>query len=158
MLHPPPELGPLAFLLGTWRGGGHGEFPTTEAFDYGEEMTFEHVGEPYLLYSQRGWLSSDGTPLHFERGFLRPGAAPAEVELALAHPLGLTEIAEGVLDGTTLRLATGEVGRTPTGMAVRGLVRRYRVDGDVLRYGIDMATDDTPMTRHLTAELRRQAD
>ena len=151
-----PELEPLSFLVGTWRGSGHGEFPTLDDFDYGEVMTFEHVGDPFLLYSQRSWLASDGTPLHFEGGFLRPGAEPGEVELALAHPLGLTEIAEGRLDGTTLRLATREVGRTSTGMAVRGLLRRYRIEGDVLRYELDMATDDTRMARHLTAELRRQ--
>lgn len=151
-----PELEPLSFLVGTWRGSGHGEFPTLDDFDYGEVMTFEHVGDPFLLYSQRSWLASDGTPLHFERGFLRPGAEPGEVELALAHPLGLTEIAEGRLDGTTLRLATREVWRTSTGVAVRGLLRRYRIEGDVLRYELDMATDDTPMARHLTAELRRQ--
>jgi hypothetical protein len=160
-LHPlapgplPPKLRPLSFLVGTWRGGGRGEFPTIDGFDYGEDMVFEHVGDPFLLYTQRSWLASDGTPLHFERGFLRPGAGEGEVELALAHPLGLTEISEGRVEGTTLVLTTREVGRTSTGMAVRALARRYRVDGDALHYELDMATDETPMTRHLTAELRR---
>lgn len=160
-LHPlapgpfPSELLPLSFLIGTWRGGGRGDFPTIDGFDYGEDMVFEHVGDPFLLYTQRSWLASDGTPLHFERGFLRPGAGEGEVELALAHPLGLTEISEGWVEGATLELATRQVGRTSTGMAVRALARRYRVEGDVLRYELHMATDETPMTRHLTAELRR---
>jgi hypothetical protein len=154
----PPELVRLSFLVGTWRGGGRGVFPTIDAFDYGEDMVFEHVGDPFLLYTQRSWLASDGTPLHFERGFLRPGAREGDVELALAHPLGLTEISEGRVDGTTLELATREVGRTSTGAAVRALARRYRVDGETLRYELDMATDETPMTRHLTAELRRLPD
>ena len=36
---------------------------------------FDHVGEPYLLYVQESW-SPEGEPVHFERGFLRPGAGP----------------------------------------------------------------------------------
>ena len=49
----------------------------------------------------------------------------------------------------------GDVGRTRTGLDVVGLERRYRVDGDVLTYEVDMATERTAMTMHLRAELRR---
>jgi hypothetical protein len=59
---------------------------------------------------------------------------------------------------TTIEVATGTIGRTSTGMDVVGLVRRYRVEGDSLRYEIDMATGSTPMTRHLAAELHRGSD
>ena len=41
------------------------------------------------------------------------------------------------------------------GSTVTALRRRYRVAGDVLSYEIDMAMDETAMTRHLVAELRR---
>ena len=47
------------------------------------------------------------------------------------------------------------MGRTGTGSAVTALRRRYRLDGDVLSYEIDMAMDETAMSRHLVAELRR---
>lgn len=150
----PAELEPLAFLLGVWRGTGTGEYPTIEPFGYGEEMAFEHVGDAFLLYSQRSWLLSDASPLHFERGFLRPGTR-GRVELALAHPLGLTEVSEGDLDGPTIELASTSVARTPTGSAVTALVRRYRVSGEVLRYELDMQMDGVAMSRHLTAQLRR---
>jgi hypothetical protein len=40
-------------------------------------------------------------------------------------------------------------------MAVSGLRRRYEIEGDSMRYEIEMATDATPMTRHLMATLRR---
>ncbi len=148
------DLEPLSFLLGAWHGGGDGEFPTIGAFRYGEEMVFEHVGDPFLLYSQRSWLEAHEAPLHFERGFVRP-AAPGRVELVLAHPLGLTEVAEGTLEGTVMTTASTAMGRTTTGDPVIELVRRWRVDGDRLSVELDMATEMTPLARHLTGELRR---
>jgi THAP4-like, heme-binding beta-barrel domain len=151
-----PEVVPIAFLLGTWRGQGEGRYPTIEPFRYREEIVFENVGDAFLLYGQESWSLDDGAPVHFERGFLLPGG-DGIVELVLAHPIGVTEIAHGRIDGTTIELATaeGDVGRTRTGLDVTGLTRRYRVDGDVLAYRLDMATERTPMTLHLEAELRR---
>lgn len=149
-----PDVTQLAFLLGTWRGEGEGGFPTVDPFRYGEELTFEHVGDPFLVYAQRSWSTADEAPLHFERGFLRPGPG-GRVELTLAHPLGLTEIAEGALLGTALALDSSHVGRTGTGSAVRAVRRAYRVDGDELTYELDMEMDAVPMTPHLRATLRR---
>jgi THAP4-like, heme-binding beta-barrel domain len=150
-----PDVEPLRSLLGAWRGEGKGEYPTMDPFDYGERIIFEHVGDAFLAYAQWSWLAGDGTPLHFERGFLRPGNAEGGVELMLAHPLGLTEVSEGVLRGGSMRLASRSIGRTSTGMALVGLERRYRIDGDELTYEIDMATETTPMVRHLTGRLGR---
>src|SRR5688500_4741912 len=93
----------LAFLLGTWRGTARGGYPTSGPFEYGEEMVFEHVGGPFLVYAQRGGLRGDGAPLRLERGFLRPGG-DGRVELTLAHPLGLAEVSEGALDRTSMDL------------------------------------------------------
>lgn len=153
-----PELAPLAFLLGTWRGEGAGEYPTLQPFDYVEELRFEHAGDPFLLYAQRSFARGDGAPLHFERGFVRP-AGPKAVEVTMASPLGLTEITHGRVDRSTLELATtpGDVVRTHTGSAVTGITRQYRVDGDVMRYTLEMSMDATPMTLHLTGELRRRS-
>lgn len=148
------DLQPLAFLLGTWRGDGMGEYPTIDPFSYVEEMTFDHVGDMFLCYQQASWSPVDGGPIHFERGFLRPGVA-GRIEFTLAHPIGLTEVAEGALDGTSFELSSTEVGRTTTGLTTTAVVRSYRVDGDVLRYRTDMATDETPMALHLEAELHR---
>jgi THAP4-like, heme-binding beta-barrel domain len=148
------RLATLAFLLGTWRGEGTGEYPTIDPFDYEEEMRFEHAGDGFLLYQQASWSPEDGGPIHFERGFLRPGE-PGRVELTLAHPIGLTEVTEGTLDGTAFELTSTCVGRTTTGLTTTALIRRYVVDGDVMRYRTDMATDETSMALHLEAELHR---
>jgi hypothetical protein len=79
------------------------------------------------------------------------------VELVLAHPIGVTEVAHGRVDAGEMRLRGEElsIGRAATGSDVRGLERRYRFDGDALTYEIDMATGTTPMTLHLTGSLRR---
>jgi hypothetical protein len=151
----PDEVGFLAPMLGTWVGEGRGEYPTMEAFDYGERLTFDHVGDAFLQYVHRSWLLEDGTPLHFERGFLRPGARAGSVELTLAHLLGLTEVSHGTLVDGQMHLVATSMGRTATGMAVVGVERRYRIDGDEITYELDMATETTPMIRHLTGRVRR---
>ena len=148
------DLEPLAFLLGTWRGEGEGDYPTTSPFAYREELVLEHVGDPFLLFTQQSWMIPDHAPLHFERGILRPGG-PGRVELALAHPLGLVEVSEGTVEGTSLDLVSRSVSRTSTGDPVVALARSYRVEGDVLRYEIGMATESTPLTFHIRAELRK---
>jgi hypothetical protein len=150
------DIASLAFLLGTWRGEGTGGYPTIQPFGYREELVFEHVGDPFLLYRQESWGSAS-EPVHFERGFLRPGETQGSLELCLAHPIGVTEVAHGTLEGTGFDLtATAEgIARTRTGLDVQGVRRRYRVVGDDLTYQLDMATTDTPLTLHLEATLRR---
>lgn len=91
---------------------------------------------------------------------MRPGSALDSVELTLAHPLGLTEIAEGIVEttaegATMIELTSLDIGHTSTGKDVTGMARRYRVQADGLTYEIDMQTGATPMTRHLIGELRR---
>lgn len=91
--------------MGTWSGAGRGSYPTlASAFTYQEEVTFSHVGKPFLAYSQRTW-SVDGqgarVPMHAESGYLRV-VAPKEseadrvqLELTVADPTGLTHLYEG---------------------------------------------------------------
>jgi len=149
-----PDLQAIAFLLGTWAGEGEGDWPSSGPFRYGEEMSFEHAGEPFLLYAQRSWAAGDGEPLHFERGFLRP-AGPGRVELVLAHPLGIVEVAEGSVSANAIAVASTTVATTATGSPVTELRRRFELDGDVLRYELEMAMRDVPLTRHLKGELKR---
>ena len=151
-LHPDVEA--MAFLLGTWRGEGEGEWPPGKPFRYGEEMIFEHVGDAFLPDAQRSWSIEDGSPLHFERGFLRP-AGTGRVELVLAHPLGIAEGDEGTLDDGVLDLTSVAVSVTSTGPRVTDMRRRIAVHGDRLRYELHMAMPEVALTRHLTGELTR---
>jgi hypothetical protein len=151
----PEALVPIAFLLGTWRGDGHGVYPTIEPFDYGEEVTFACPGKPFLAYRQRTWRLDDGTPLHAETGYWRPGGAGL-VEVMIAHPFGATELLEGSVSGTSLKLASRNVGLTSTAKSISATERDVEVVGSTLRYRVGMAAVGLPMTHHLSAILERQ--
>lgn len=148
------DLAPLAFLLGTWAGEGWGEYPTVPRFAYREEVVFGHLGKPQLSYRQQTWHAEDGRPLHAEAGWFRPGRDGA-VELVLAHPTGLVEVADGRVVGGRVALASTVVHGTATAKEVRAVTRVIEVDGDVLRYELAMAAVGVPLVPHLRAELRR---
>src|SRR5437763_5530408 len=97
------DLASLAFLLGDWVGEGRGEYPTIDPFAYGEEVRFWHVGKPFLAYTQRTWNVDTGMAMHSEMGYWRPRPVGG-VELVLAHPGGVVEVLEGVVDGHAVRL------------------------------------------------------
>lgn len=154
-----PAVRPLATLLGTWRGEGHGAYPTIEAFDYGEEVVFSQVGKPFLAYRQRTWSLADGAPLHAEAGYWR-ATDDGAVEVVLSHPFGAVEaLTGGVVSPAplALRLASQQVVTTPTAKRIDAVERDVDVgdDGDTLRYAVRMAAVGEPMTHHLAATLRR---
>ncbi|WP_285030461.1 peroxynitrite isomerase [Mycolicibacterium sp. lyk4-40-TYG-92] len=162
-----PDVAVLAPLLGTWAGTGSGEYPTIASFDYLEEVTFGHVGKPFLAYSQRTWAADPGPiagsagrgrPLHAETGYLRV-PAPGRIEWVLAHPTGITEILQGTLstDGEfVLDLATTDIGRTDSAKEVDALRRWFRLDEDTLSYNVRMAAVGVPLRHHLAAVLHRK--
>ncbi len=149
----------LAFLLGEWRGLGVGGYPDVPEFRYEQELSFTHDGRPFLAYTSQSWLLDDDgarlRPSGTERGFWRPGAAPRDVEVLLAHPTGIVEVYVGEVAFSKIELASDVVARTSTAKAVTALTRLYGlVEGD-LAYAIDMAAVDRPLQSHLSARLRR---
>jgi hypothetical protein len=152
-------VGVLRPLIGTWTGTGRGDYPTIEAFDYLEEVTFSHVGKPFLAYSQRT-RSPAGAPLHAETGYLRV-PAPGRIEMMLAHPTGITEIDEGTVvahdDGTiAIEVHSTTIALSGTAKDVFAVAREVRVNGDELSYTVSMAAVGHPLQQHLRATLRRR--
>jgi hypothetical protein len=153
-----PDVDQVAFLLGTWTGTGHGEYPNIEPFDYEETVEFGHVGKPFLTYTQRTRHLTEGRPLHGEMGYWRvvhTGDGPAWLEVVLAHPSGFTEMLTGTANGTHIHLVSTSVVATPTAKQVTAIERSFQVDGDTLTYELRMAAQGHPMTHHLAAELKR---
>ena len=155
---PHPEVAPLAFLLGRWLGAGVGGYPTIESFQFGQEITFGHVGKPFLNYSSRTWLldaeGNPGRPLAMETGFWRP-RPEGKLEVLLAHPTGITEIYLGEVNGTKIELSTEVVARTESAKEVTAGHRLYGLVGSDLAYAYDMAAVGQSLQPHLSAQLKR---
>lgn len=154
-----PDVAALAPLVGVWAGQGSGFYPTIAPFEYLEEVTFGHVGKPFLTYVQRTKATDDGRPLHGETGYLRVPSA-GRVELVLAHPTGVTEIEEGRAsvygDTIGMELVATTIGRTASAKEVTALSRSISVDGNVLTYTVHMGAVGRPLQQHLTATLHRK--
>jgi hypothetical protein len=172
-----PAIAPLSFLLGRWKGTGKGDYPTIKSFDFAQEVTFSHVGKPYVIYTSRTWrLKTDDNgelvhdehgvpirlePLATEAGFWRP-QPNGTVEVLLSHPTGITEIYMGIFRSlTSVEMITDQVLRTPTakayerGKRLYGLVPSQTREGEKdLAYAFDMEAMGQPMTPHLWAVLQ----
>ena len=151
-----PLLVPLARLVGTWRGTGHGVYATITPFDYTDEWTFTDVGKPFLAFAERTWI--DGQARHVETGYLRP-SGPGRVELVVALPTGHAELAHGTVrpDGEAIVMELdAPVASSESAKPVDRLVRRFRVEGDSLTYELDMQAVGRELQPHLRAALTRR--
>ena len=171
-LHPDCEQ--LGFLLGVWRGAGEGSYPTIESFGYTEEVTFSHVGKPFLGYTQKTKHAVSGAPLHAEAGYLRAVGA-GRVEFVVVQPSGIVELHSGTVDRGTVDRGTVDRGTvdegalvlqldgvhtTPTAKSVTDVHRQIWVEQHAgvttLAYQVSMAAVGEPLTHHLRATLVQQ--
>ncbi|GLW65329.1 UPF0678 fatty acid-binding protein-like protein [Actinomadura rubrobrunea] len=158
-----PDLKPLEFLLGRWEGAGVGDYPTIEAFNFGQEVSFTHNGNPFLIYSSRTWLieadGSLGRPLAVETGYWRP-QPDNQVEVTLAHPTGIVEIYVGNVAFNRVELQTDVVARTSSAKEVTAGRRLYGLmpqkDGKRdLGWVYEMAAMGQPLQAHMSAQLKK---
>ena len=149
-----PDLGALGDLVGEWVGEGKGDYPTIDAFTYGERTSFWQVGKPFLFYMQRTWSLENDEPLHSEMGYFRPAGVNG-VEFVASHPFGVVEISEGSIAGGTIELRSKKLTPSSTSDPIDKVVRVLRIDGDRLSYDFEMATSGQPLQLHLKAALQR---
>lgn len=156
-----PNCARLAWLIGTWAGNGHGEYPGIEKFQFGQEVIFQQDGRPFIHYMSRAWITdADGNivrPSAQETGFIRP-QPDGSIEFLLTHSTGFVEIWHGTLDPEAPRfeIITDAVARTSTAKEYAGGKRLYGyVNGDLL-YAFDMAAMGHELQSHTHAQLVRQ--
>ena len=153
-----PDCAPIAWMLGTWRGNGHGDYPTIEKFEFGQELIFTHDGRPFFHYMARSWIvDENGEKLRdaaIETGFIRC-KPEGRVELVLAHNTGFAEVWYGEAGEARMEVSTDAVARTETAKDYVGGKRLYGyVEGDLL-YAYDMAAMGQALQPHIWARLKR---
>ena len=155
----PPQIIPVSWLLGTWRGVGVGGYPDVPEFRFGQEITFSELpGKPFVHHLSRSWLLDEAgekvRPLAQETGYWRP-EADGSLEVVLAHPTGFVEIWVGTADGAKIELSTDVVARTSTAKDYTGGHRLYGLVDSQLLWAYDMAAMGQPLQPHLSATLSR---
>ncbi len=156
-----PDLNPLAWMVGTWRGKGRGEYPNIEPFEFAQEVVFNHDGRPFLNYYSRSWiLDQEGEILRpggSETGFWRP--KPNNVlEVVLAHNTGIAEGWVGHFDGPKIQLVLDQPYSAPTAKIVTGGVRLYGLVAGELFFAYDMETPTQELQSHIWSSLERQSE
>ena len=154
-----PDCAPIAWLLGTWRGNGHGDYPTIDGFQFGQECIFTHDGRPFFHYMSRAWeIDEQGNKVKdraIETGFFRC-KANGELEVVMAHNTGFVEIWYGHAGEAKVEIATDAVARTETAKEYNAGHRLYGlVEGDLL-WAYDMAAMGQKLQPHLWGRLVRQ--
>ena len=138
-------------------GRGRGHYPTIADFEYLDAWEFLDVGKPFLHFAEHTAHPVTGARMHTEAGYLRV-PAPGVVEIVTAVPTGQAEQGAGTLTagGGVLTIETdAAVTNTPTAKRVDRILRRFRLEGDELRYEMTMAAVGLEPTPHLDAVLRR---
>ena len=153
-----PDLNPLAWLVGTWRGKGRGEYATVAPFEFAHEVVFSHDERPFLNYFSRSWIIDENgdivRPAASETGFWR--VKPNNVlEVLISHNLGITEGWVGRFDGPKIQLEMDRGYSAPSAKKVDAGSRLYGLVEGELFFAYDMAAEGHPLQAHLWSTLPR---
>ena len=153
-----PDLMPLAWLVGTWRGKGRGEYPNVPGFQYAQEVSFNHDGRPFLNYFSRSWIIDENDeiirPAASEVGFWRIKENNV-LEVILAHNTGIAEGWVGLVQGAKIQLAMDQGYSSPSAKIITAGSRLYGlVDGELFT-SYDMAAEGQTLQAHLWSSLER---
>lgn len=160
-----PEVYPLAWLVGRWRGEGVVVYPEIPQAEIVQEVVVDHDGGPYLMWTSTVWLAGEDRARVWatESGYWRvPADRPADlprdqhvVELLLVDPAGHLTLYAGQAGNGRIDLASDLVARTPDAAELTAATRLYGlVDGDLL-WTWDIAAFGHPLQSYASARLSR---
>lgn len=165
-----PEVYPLAWLVGRWRGEGAVSYPNVPETRVRQEVVVDHDGGPYLRWSSTTWLApDDGDPdaeprtWATETGYWRvppdrPDDLPADrhpVELMLVDPAGHMTLYVGMTGNGRIDLASDAIVRTPDAAAVGAATRLMGLVEGELMWTWDIAAFGEPLQSYASARLGR---
>ena len=155
-----PDLMPLAWLIGTWRGKGSGEYPNIPGFQFAQEVSFNHDGRAFLNYFSRSWIIDENNeiirPAASEVGFWRVKEKNV-LEVILAHNTGIAEGWVGIVKGAKIQLEMDQGYSSPSAKIVTAGSRLYGLVESELFTSYDMAAEGQTLQAHLWSSLERQS-
>lgn len=182
-----PEVYPLAWLVGTWRGEGVVAYPGIDEAAFTQDLTVASDGGPYLAYSSTIRLveapddpsalvagaGPDGEPAPpppapvwaSEAGYWRvPPESPDDVppgrhpvELLVADPSGHVAVYVGAVGNGRIDLVSDLVAHTATGADVTAGRRLYGLVGGELMWVHELAAFGQPLQSYASARMTRVA-
>lgn len=182
-----PEVYPLAWLVGTWRGEGVISYPEIPEARFVQTVSFTSDGGPYLRYESTirlpaeadvpagadpeavtgdGVAADTSTVWSTESGYWRvaperpEGLAEdkAPLEVLLADPAGHLTLYLGAVGNGRVDLASDLVARTPSAAEVSAATRMYGYVQGSLMWVWEMAAFGNPLQSYASAQLFRQED
>ena len=168
-----PEVYPLAWLVGRWRGEGVVGYPGIEESAFVQDVEVDHDGGPYLRYRSTirlvvvpddpaALLEADAGPVwSTESGYWRIAPErPAElaadqfpVELLLADPAGHLSLYLGTAGNGRIELASDLIARTATASDVAAGTRLYGLVHGDLMWAWDLAAFGNALQSYASARL-----
>lgn len=180
-----PELYPLAWLVGQWRGPGALAYPGIDERGIVAEISVTHDGGPYLAYDATLRLGevpdpeADFDPQDLtggeiwarESGYWRPatgvealpvagapadGPSPSPVEMLVTDPSGFAAVMSGSAQGPRIDLVSDWVAATASSTAeVRALRRMYGWVRGTIFWAYDLAAFGQELQSYASGRLAR---
>lgn len=180
-----PEVYPLAWLLGRWRGPGFVAYPDIPQKAVLVEAEFGHDGGPYLTYhattylldspleslegeidwsalqAGQAWSAESGywrvAPTGQTSGGAAEGNSPpvSALEVLLAEPSGHVSVYLGQVQGPRVELSTDLIARTATGAEIGAASRMYGLVGGELMWATDLAAFGHELQSYSSGRLQR---
>lgn len=172
-----PEVYPLAWLVGRWRGEGVIEYPGIDATPFVQDLVFDHDGGPYLRVEStlrvRSGAAADGetygddepdTVWSTETGYWRVSTDRPDgleedrhpIEVLLTDASGRLSLFLGAVGNGRIDLATDFVARTSSAVEVTAAKRLYGLVDGQLMWVEELAAFGHPLGSYASAKLDRQ--